>query len=131
MEFDHLGIAVRSLSESVPVFERTMGARASPPEEVQSQRVRVAFLEAGSSHVELLEPTGPDSAIHRFLEARGEGIHHIAFHVVSVNASLAELQERGLRVVDRTARPGARGRRVGFAHPSAHHGVLVEFVEGP
>ena len=131
MEIEHLGVAVRSLSDSTPTYEATLGVRASPVEEVESQRVRVRFLDAGTSHVELLEPTQPDSAVGRFLEQRGEGIHHVAFRVPSVDASLAALAARGLRVIDRVGRTGARGRRVGFAHPSAHHGVLVEFVEGP
>jgi methylmalonyl-CoA epimerase len=131
VELDHLGIAVRSLGDSVPTYEATLGVRASPPEEVAGQRVRVSFLEAGATHLELLEPTAAESPVARFLESRGEGIHHLALRVPSVNVALEELHSRGLRVIDRTARPGARGRRVGFAHPSAHHGVLVEFVEGP
>lgn len=82
-------------------------------------------------HLELLEPTSPESAVGRFLERRGEGLHHLAFRVPSVDRALGELLARGERVVDRAARPGARGRKVGFAHPSAFGGVLVEFVEGP
>jgi methylmalonyl-CoA epimerase len=131
MDVDHLGIAVKSLAESVPTFEATTGGTASPPEDVQSQKVRIRFLEVGGTHLEFLEATDPESAIGRFIASRGEGIHHIAFHVPSVNAKLRELESRGLKIIDREARPGARGRRVGFAHPSAHHGVLVEFVEGP
>ncbi len=81
-------------------------------------------------HVELLEPLSPESAVGRFLARRGEGLHHLAFRVPSVDAALAELAARGEAVVDRVGRPGSRGRRVGFAHPSAFGGVLVEFVEG-
>jgi methylmalonyl-CoA epimerase len=131
MDVDHLGIAVKSLADSVPSFEATTGAVASPPEAIAGQGIVVRFLAAGSTHLEFLEPTDPKSAVGRFIERRGEGLHHIAFHVPSVNAELRRLEERGLQLVDREARPGARGRRVGFAHPSAHHGVLVEFVEGP
>ena len=131
MRIDHLGLAVRSLASSVPVWEATLGVRASLPELVESQRVRVAFLEAGTSHLELLEPTTPASAVGRFLEQRGEGLHHLAFTVPNVDASLADAQRRGLRLVDTVGRVGARGRRVGFLHPSAHAGVLVEFVEAP
>lgn len=131
MEMDHLGIAVRDLAAASRAYEATLGVRASTPEIVESQRVRVTFLEAGTTHVELLEPTAPDSAVGRFLESRGEGIHHVAFRVPSVDDALAAVTARGLRVIDAKSRPGARGRRVGFAHPSAHHGVLVEFVEGP
>jgi methylmalonyl-CoA/ethylmalonyl-CoA epimerase len=131
MQVDHLGIAVRRLSEALPVWEATVGTRGSPAEEVAGQRVRVSFLEAGSTHLELLEPTESGAPVDRFLASRGEGIHHVAFRVPSVDAALADVARRGGRLVDATGRPGARGRRVGFAHPSAHHGVLVEFVEGP
>jgi methylmalonyl-CoA/ethylmalonyl-CoA epimerase len=126
---DHLGFAVQSLSETTPKWEKLLGTSASPPEEVASQKVRVAFLEAGSSHIELLEPTSPDSAVGRFLDSRGEGMHHVAFAVPNVTEQLVDLVRRGDRVIDRQGRPGARGRVVGFAHPSAFGGVLVEFVE--
>lgn len=129
MEVDHLGFAVRSLSVAAPNWEKLLGTSASSPEEVASQHVRVAFLETGAAHIELLEPTEPESAIGRFLESRGEGMHHIAFAVPSVNEQLAELVRRGERVIDWEGRPGARGRVVGFVHPSAFGGVLVEFVE--
>jgi len=129
MQVDHLGIAVKSLAETLPTWEVTLGAHGSPPEEVPSQRVKVSFVGAGSTHLELLEPTDPESAVGKFLAQRGEGIHHIAFEVPSVNDALAAVERRGGRLVDKVARTGARGRKVGFAHPSAHHGVLVEFVE--
>jgi len=129
VEIDHIGIAVKSLAAAIPKWERTLGKLVDPPEEVASQRVRVAFLEVGSTHFELLEPTTPDSAVGRFLVRRGEGMHHIAFAVPDVNQELADLAGRGDRVIDHVGRPGARGRTVGFAHPSAFDGVLVEFVE--
>ncbi len=129
MEVDHLGIAVRDLAAARATFSSTLGAVASTPEEVPSQKVRVSFLAAGSAHLELLEPTDPGSPVARFLEQRGEGMHHVAFEVPSVDEALAAVARRGGRLVDEHARPGARGRLVGFAHPSAHHGVLVEFVE--
>ncbi len=91
----------------------------------------MAFFRAGTMHLELLEPTRADSAVGKFLARRGEGLHHLAFRVPSVDRELAELLRRGEQVVDRVARPGARGLRVGFAHPSAFGGILVEFVEGP
>jgi len=126
---DHIGLAVKSLSVTTPKWEKLLGTPASTPEEVASQQVRVSFLEAGSTHIELLEPTRPDSGVGRFLASRGEGMHHIAFAVPSVNAQLADLVRGGERVVDREGRTGARGRIVGFAYPSAFAGVLVEFVE--
>lgn len=129
MEVDHVGIAVKNLAETTPKWERLLGVAASLAEEVASQRVRATFLEAGPVHIELLEPTHPDSAVGRFLELKGEGMHHIAFAVPSVNDQLATLMRRGERVIDQVGRPGARGRVVGFAHPTAFAGVLVEFVE--
>ncbi len=131
MEIDHLGIAVPALAEALALWESTLGARAGPPEEVPQQRVRVVFLYAGTTHIELLEPTDPDSPVGRFLAERRGGLHHIAFRVPSVDAALAAEAARGARLIDRTARQGARGRRVGFVHPASFGGVLVEFVEGP
>jgi methylmalonyl-CoA epimerase len=131
VELDHVGIAVARLDDAVPRWRPVAGAPDGPPEEVGGQGVRVAFLAAGPFEVELLEPTRPESPVGRFLAARGEGLHHLAFRVPNVDAALEELVARGDRVVDRTARAGARGRRVGFAHPSAFGGVLVEFVERP
>jgi methylmalonyl-CoA/ethylmalonyl-CoA epimerase len=131
MTVDHIGIAVKNLTEALPRWEHMLGATASPPERVESQKVQVAFLEAGGTHLEFLEPTEAESGVGRFLEKRGEGIHHIAFRVASVDHELSELAARGARVIDSVSRPGARGARVGFAHPSAFGGVLVEFVERP
>jgi methylmalonyl-CoA/ethylmalonyl-CoA epimerase len=131
MEIDHLGIAVEHLDPAIAAFGPTVGATASPPEVIESQGVRVAFLEVGGSHLEFLEPIRPDSGVARFLAKRGEGIHHIAFHVPRVDEALHAAAQRGAKLIDTVSRPGARGRRVGFVHPSAFHGVLVEFVEGP
>lgn len=131
MQLDHVGIAVTDLSRALERWRPLLGAPAREPEVVPSNRVRVSFLEADATHIELLEPTDPESPVARFLASRGEGIHHLAFRVPNVDRALAELAERGERVVDRTGRAGARGRRVGFAHPSAFGGVLVEFVEVP
>ncbi|HYA10621.1 MAG TPA: methylmalonyl-CoA epimerase [Thermoplasmata archaeon] len=131
MELDHVGIAVRDLGQAVGRWTAVAGEPDGAPEEVAAQGVRVAFLRVGAAEVELLEPTTPESAVGRFLATRGEGLHHLAFRVANVDAALADLLRRGEPVVDRTGRPGSRGRRVGFAHPKAFGGVLVEFVEGP
>lgn len=131
MELDHVGIAVRDLRGAVERWTALLGPPAEAPEEVPSNGVRVSFFDAGASHVELLEPLGPDSPLAKFLERRGDGIHHLAFRVESVDQTLLELVARGEPVVDRIGRIGARGRRVGFAHPKAYGGVLVEFVEDP
>jgi len=131
VEIDHLGIAVPRLADAIAQWGATLGGPASPPEEIPSQRVRVSFLSVGATHIELLEPTDPGSPIGRFLTDRKGGLHHVAFRVPSVNAALAEQEARGARLIDRVARPGARGRKVGFVHPAAFGGVLVEFVDGP
>lgn len=131
MQLDHLGIAVRDLSAATGAWAPLVGGPAVAPELVESQGVRVAFLEVGATHLELLEPVRPESPVGRFLEQRGEGLHHLAFHVDSVADALRAAEARGQRLIDKVPRPGARGRRVGFVHPSGFHGVLVEFVEGP
>ncbi len=131
MRIDHLGIAVESLDSARAVWEGALGAPLGAVEEVPQQGVRVAFLSVGESHLELLEPTGPETAVGRFLARGGRGVHHVAFAVPSVDAALRALAARGQRLIDPVGRPGARGRRVGFAHPSAFGGVLVEFVEAP
>lgn len=126
---DHLGIAVHRLDEAAPRWERALGVVASPAEEVPSQRVRVRFLAAGATHLELLEPTSPEATIARFLEKRGEGLHHVAFHVTDLAAKLSELKGAGYRLIDEVPRPGARGRWVAFVHPGSLGGVLTEFVQ--
>ncbi len=131
MQIDHLGIAVESLEGARAVWEGGLGAALGPVEEVPQQGVRVAFLSVGAAHLELLEPTGPETPVGRFLARGGRGVHHVAFAVPSVDAKLQALADLGLRLIDRVGRTGARGRRVGFAHPSAFGGVLVEFVEAP
>ena len=131
MELDHVGVAVARLGPAIERWRPITGAPDGPVEEVEGQGARIAFLTAGAVEVELLEPTRPDSPVARFLERRGEGLHHLAFRVPSVDAALQELLGRGERVVDHAGRAGARGRRVGFAHPTAFGGVLVEFVERP
>jgi methylmalonyl-CoA/ethylmalonyl-CoA epimerase len=129
-ELDHVGVAVPSLADALALWGPLAGAPEAAPEEVPSNRVRVVFLSVGGTHVELLEPTDPTSPVGRFLASRGAGVHHLAFRVPSVDRALAEVAGRGGKLVDETSRAGARGRRVGFAHPSAFGGVLVEFVEG-
>ncbi|HYB78229.1 MAG TPA: methylmalonyl-CoA epimerase [Thermoplasmata archaeon] len=129
MKLDHVGIAVANLADAVERWRPLLGAPDGPAEEVPGGGVRVAFLSAGGVHVELVEPTGPTSPISKFLASRGDGIHHLAYAVPDVDAALGEVARRGGRLLDERGRPGARGRRVGFCHPSAFGGVLVEFVE--
>ena len=117
MKIDHLGIAVRSLSEALTQYEPVVGGHGSPPEAVESQGVRVSFLESGESHLEFLEPLRPDSAVGRFLEKRGEGIHHLAFQVPDVAAALAE-RPGARRPADRSGCPGRRPGSDGRLRPS-------------
>jgi methylmalonyl-CoA/ethylmalonyl-CoA epimerase len=131
LELDHVGVAVANLEKALPRWRTILGAPTREPEEVPTQHVRVVFLEGGKPPIELIEPTDPQSPVTRFLATRGEGVHHLAFSVPNVDRALDDLVRRGERVVDRTGRSGSRGRRVGFAHPSAFGGVLVEFVEAP
>ena len=122
---DHVAIAVRSIEESCAHFERISGDSCTIPEFLEAQGVRVAFVGA----VELLEPLGPDTTVGRFIARRGEGVHHIAFRTANLEAELARLDARGVPLIDRAPRPGARGHRVAFLHPSGTGGVLVELVE--
>jgi methylmalonyl-CoA/ethylmalonyl-CoA epimerase len=124
---DHLGIAVPRLDEATSAWE-ALGFRVEHREEVPSERVRTAFLPVGESHLELLEPTEADSVIGRFLEKRS-GVHHVCIEVEDVDAALAELKEKGVRLVDETPRIGAGGCRVAFVHPKATGGVLLELKQ--
>jgi len=126
---DHIGIAVGDVEASLAFFRDVLGLHVEPPEDVSSQRVRAHFLHMGPSSLEVLEATSPDSAIARFVEKRGPGLHHVALRVDDIDAALAYLASRGVRLIDRVARPGAEGARVAFIHPSAAHGVLVELKQ--
>jgi methylmalonyl-CoA epimerase len=126
---DHVGIAVRDLQASLAFFKDVLGLHVESSEEVASQRVRATFLAAGQSTLELLEATAPDSPIAKYLDKRGPGMHHVALRVDDINAALAHLKGRGVRLIDETARPGAENALVAFIHPSAANGVLVELKQ--
>jgi methylmalonyl-CoA/ethylmalonyl-CoA epimerase len=125
-QIDHLGIAVRSLDETVPVYEKALGLRCEHREEVPSQKVRTAFFDVGGVHLELLEPTSPESPIAKFLADRGEGIHHIAFRTDNITAQLAQAAGAGMRLIHEKPFEGAAGKLVAFLHPKSTHGVLTE-----
>ena len=129
MKLDHVGIVVKNVAEAVEHWRPLLGDPLSAPEEVPGSQVVVAFLPSGESHLELVEPSGLKSPVSKFLATRGGGLHHLAFAVPDVEAALHEVVARGGRLIDDHARVGARGRRVGFAHPSAFGGILVEYVE--
>ena len=126
---DHVGIAVGDLSVSLAFFKDVLGLHVESSEEIASQRVRAHFLSTGQSTLEMLEPTAPDSPIAKFLEKRGPGLHHVALRVEDIDAALAHLKTRGIRLIDEQARPGAEGALVAFIHPSAANGVLVELKQ--
>lgn len=128
-ELDHVGIAVRSLDESIPVFEAATGAAAHGRETVESQGVEVVFLGAGAGKVELLAPTRSDSAVAKFLAKRGPGMHHLCYRVPDLAAALAAHREAGWRLIDEEPRAGAHGHRVAFLHPRSTGGVLVELLQ--
>jgi len=126
---DHIGIAVSSIDDALAIY-RALGLAESGREAVAGQGVVTAFLPLGETRLELLEPTGPDSPIARFLAKRGPGIHHVCFAVDDVEEAVKDLKARGFRLVDENPVPGADGKRVAFLHPSAAHGVLIELSEG-
>uniref|UniRef100_UPI003217D8DD methylmalonyl-CoA epimerase n=1 Tax=uncultured Draconibacterium sp. TaxID=1573823 RepID=UPI003217D8DD len=123
---EHIGIAVKSLEEAIPYYENTLGLKCYAVEEVADQKVKTAFFMVGETKIELLESTSPDGPIGKFLEKKGQGVHHIAFAVDNVNDSLNELGEKGVQLIDKTSRKGAEGLNIGFLHPKATMGVLTE-----
>ncbi len=129
---EHLGIAVKSLEEAIPYYENILGMKCYSIEEVADQKVRTAFFKVGQTKIELLEPTSPESTIAGFIEKRGEGIHHLAFAVADgVANALAEVEEKGVRLIDKAPRKGAEGLNIAFLHPKSTAGVLTELCENP
>ncbi len=130
---NHIGIAVRSLDDHRAYYEGVVGATYEGAEDVPSQKVRVAFYRIGAEdsavRLELLEPTAPDSPVARFLEKRGEGVHHVAFTVAGIEDRLAALRDGGIQLIDERPRPGAHQTRIAFLHPKSTAGVLTELVE--
>ena len=128
-KIDHLGIAVRSLDEVLALWGDLLGLEPAGTETVVEQGVRTAFLNVGETRLELLEPTGPDTPVGRFLDKRGPGFHHICFVVEDIGAAISELQSRGMRLVDEQPRDGAQGSKVAFLHPASTGGLLVELKQ--
>ena len=126
---DHIGIAVADLDEALAFYRDALGLEVQGAEDVQSQRVRASFLAIGNASLELLEGTAPDSPITRFVRRRGPGLHHITLKVQDIKAALAQLRDRGVRLIDDIPRPGAEGAMVAFIHPCSTHGVLVELKQ--
>ena len=129
---EHLGIAVKSLEEAIPYYENILGLKCYSIEEVADQKVKTAFFKVGQTKIELLEPTSEDSTIAKFIEKRGEGIHHMAFAIEDgVANALAEVEAKGVRLIDKAPRKGAEGLNIAFLHPKSTCRVLTEICEYP
>lgn len=129
---EHLGIAVKSLEEAIPYYENILGLKCHSIEEVADQKVKTAFFKVGQTKIELLEPTSEDSTIAKFIEKRGEGIHHMAFAIEDgVANALAEVEAKGVRLIDKAPRKGAEGLNIAFLHPKSTCSVLTELCENP
>ena len=129
LKVDHIGVAVENLDAALAVYSGILGLELKGTEVVEQQKVRTAFLPIGGSEIELLESTDPEGPIGKFIAAKGQGMQHIAFRVENIDAALAELKAKGVRLIDEKARYGAGGARIAFIHPKATNGVLVELCE--
>ena len=128
-EIDHIGVAVEDLDESIALYRDRLGMREQHRETVEEFGVEAALLEIGDAHVELLTPIEPDSAVARFLEKNGPGMHHVAYRTADIDAALERMSRAGVRMIDEQARTGIRESRVAFVHPKSTGGVLTEIVE--
>ena len=124
---EHIGIAVSNLQEAIRYYEDVLGLECYAIEEVAEQKVRTAFFRVGETKIELLESTDPDGPVGKFIEKRGQGIHHIAFAMKDASQALKEAEEAGVQLIDKTSRKGAEGLDIGFLHPKSTFGVLTEF----
>jgi methylmalonyl-CoA epimerase len=129
MKIDHIGIAVKSLTDAVKVYENTLGLKVAGYETVEDQGVNLAMIPLGDSRIELLEPLHAQSPIEKFMAKRGEGIHHIAVSVDNIEEALARFKAAGARLIDAVPRRGAHDSKIAFIHPSSTNGVLLELVE--
>lgn len=126
---EHIGIAVKSLEESIPFYEKVLGLKCYNIEEVKDQKVKTAFFMVGQTKIELLESTDPEGPIGKFIEKKGEGIHHIAFAVKGIEDHLKRMEEQGVTLIDKAPRKGAEGLDIAFLHPKSTLGVLTELCE--
>jgi len=126
---EHIGIAVRNIAEHLPYYENVLGLKCYNIEEVIDQKVKTAFFKVGQTKIELLEPTSEDSAIAKFIEKRGEGMHHIAFAVPDVAQSLVEVEAKNVQLIDKKPRSGAEGMQIAFLHPKSTGSVLTELCQ--
>ncbi|TVQ92295.1 MAG: methylmalonyl-CoA epimerase [Bacteroidetes bacterium] len=126
---EHIGIAVKDIESSIKFYEEVLGLKCYAIEEVKDQKVKTAFFMLGDTKIELLESTDPEGPIGRFIEKKGEGVHHIAFAVEGIESALSELSEKGVQLVDQQPRKGAEGLDIAFLHPKSTGGVLTELCE--
>lgn len=128
-KINHIGIAVKSLDETIPFYRDNLGMAFAGIEEVTEQKVRVAMLQVGESKIELLEPTSEDSPVAKFMEKNGPGVHHVAYEVVDIESAIARMLADGARMIDEKPRLGAHGTRIAFVHPKSSNGVLTELCQ--
>ncbi|MFH0865339.1 MAG: methylmalonyl-CoA epimerase [Bacteroidota bacterium] len=126
---EHIGIAVKNLLEAITYYENVLGMKCYATEEIKDQKVKTAFFMVGQTKIELLESTDPEGAIGKFIEKKSEGVHHIAFAVEGIEASLKEMETKGVQLIDKVPRKGAEGFDIAFLHPGSTLGVLTEFCE--
>ncbi len=126
---EHIGIAVKNLAGAIKFYENVLGLKCYNIEDVPSQKVRTAFFMVGQTKIELLESTDPESTISKFIESRGEGMHHIAFAVDGIEGTLKHASDMGVKLIDSAPRPGAEGLNIAFLHPKSTSGVLIELCE--
>lgn len=128
---EHIALAVSDLEAAIEHYSKIWGVDVEHRERVEDQGVEEAMLPAGDTYLQLLGPTGPDTTVGKFIERRGEGLHHIAFEVDDLEAALAELKDKGVPLIDEAPRKGGRGHMVAFVHPKGNHGLLVELIQAP
>ncbi len=126
---EHIGIAVKNLDTAIKYYEQVLGLQCYAIEEVTDQKVKTAFFKVGETKIELLESTDPESPIAKFIEKKGEGMHHLAFATKDINKSLKEAEDKGIKLIDKEPKSGAEGLDIAFLHPKSTFGVLTEFCE--
>lgn len=126
---EHIAIAVTNLKEAIAYYENVLGLKCYAVEEVKDQKVKTAFFKVGQTKIELLESTDPEGPVGKFIEKRGEGVHHIAFNVNNLPEKLKEVEQKGIKLIDKVPKKGAEGFNIAFLHPKSTFGVLTEFCE--
>lgn len=130
-KIDHIGVAVQDIEKALSLFRDVLGIELEGTEEVATQKVRVAMLPLGDTRLELLEPTQEDSNVAKFLEKKGEGIHHVALEVTDIRDALDKLKKEGVQLINQEPVPGAHNTRIAFLHPKGTYGILLELVQKP